>query len=148
MWYFSLSEIKGRFATGSFKQDEHSGKLVTNNLGFKQADQPLITLNLTANYDWPKSIDIADLVIEQEDLLASASLSWDGKEITIQKSQIIRDGVAIGSIKGKLPYSTDITTAKAYFAQQQPWEFTVDTEKLYLEKLRTLLPAKQVKDLF
>lgn len=127
--------------SGDILNNEHSGEIAIRDLLLKQPDQAALKLNTLASYDWPRSLDIAQLAVEQEELSASVSLIWDGKTVTIRDSKINRDKEPIASIKGKLPYSTDITDAKQYFAQDQPWELTVETEILKLDRMASLIPA-------
>jgi len=133
--------------SGDIQNDEHTGKITVNDLNIKQPEQAVIKLNTTASYDWPKSLDIVQLTVEQEELKAQASLTWDGKNIVIRDSKLQREGELIGSIKGNLPYSTHITSAKEYFAQDRAWELNVVTEKLRLEKMASLIPDGKVPEL-
>lgn len=133
---------------GDLVAQTHAGELTTKNLKLSQIpqasqpEQPPIEFNLNGSYDWPRSLDLAQLTIEQENLFAELSLTWDGKAIFIRDSSIHRDGKRIAKIKGKLPFSAEITTAKQFFAQEQAWSLSVDTEKLLLEKIAALIPSK------
>ncbi len=133
--------------SGDLLNDEHTGKLAVRDLLAKQPGQAVIRLNTQTNYDWPKSLDIAQLTIEQEELVVSASLIWNGKEVNIRDSNLKRDGESIGSINGKIPYTSDIINAKQFFAQEIPWVLSIETEKLRLEKIASLIPAGKMPDL-
>ncbi|MGJ8656277.1 MAG: translocation/assembly module TamB domain-containing protein [Akkermansiaceae bacterium] len=126
--------------TGNLTSNTHQGTLTTTDLLLSQAGMAPAKINIKGTYDWPKSVDIETLSTEQEDLFANASILWDGKEVSIRSSEIKRDGELIGSIKGKLPFSTEIDSSKKFFAQTSPWDINIDTEPLLLKRLSELLP--------
>lgn len=132
---------------GNIDSKIHKGELTTNAITLKQADQQPVTINFKAKYDWPKSLDIETLSVEQEELFAQASLMWDGKEILIRNSEIKQNDELIGSINGKLPFNTNIDTSKKFFAQNEPWKIDIDTEEIQLKRLADLIPLSKELDL-
>ena len=125
--------------SGNITSNTHQGSITSKDLILKQPENAPVKINLTADYDWPNSLNIENISIEQQELFANCSFTWDGQQIIIQDSEIQRHGEAIANITGKIPFNTDIDDSTKFFAQPTPWEIIIDTDELKLSRMAEIL---------
>lgn len=129
--------------SGKLSSGAHQGSLTTTDLTLRKENSPPITINLDSSYDWPKSVSITSISAKQKELSTSLSMLWDGENITISDSEINRGDERIGSVNGKLPYNVEIDNAKKFFAQTEPWDISIKTEKLLIPRMMEIIPMEQ-----
>jgi len=114
----------------------HTGSLKVDKLQLKIPDTPKLTITADAAYNWPESVSLKSLTVREQEWAGNAALIWNGKVIDITQVELKHGAEQVAQLSGKTPYQTDITDAKSFFAQKDPWNLSVKTQPIALKKLQ------------
>ena len=114
--------------TGSLPDFEsHRGKLSLAQTRVTIDTQSPILLNLAAEYEGTKRVEISQLEVQQNDQILRTKALWNGQRVDLSEFSFTQRERQIATGKASVPLSLD-TDFKNYLTVQEPWsaQFSID----------------------
>lgn len=126
---------------GQIKQNTHQGKLEISAVEWLKdsASQPIKAF-ASASYDWPESLSLAPLNVQQAAQKIEGELSLENQTLSLSKLAWSDGDDTLFQGTAKIPVPEDLSDWKALLRETRPIEVDLKSIELPLTKLHPFLP--------
>ncbi|MEM9081627.1 MAG: translocation/assembly module TamB domain-containing protein, partial [Verrucomicrobiota bacterium] len=119
--------------------DSHRGQLELSQTRLSYNRRNPTQLDLSANYEGLRNINLSSLEIREEDFLLQTNLSWNGKRVEIPALEIQKSSQTLLTGNASIPFNIDTFDPKTYFQSTEDWSLNLKADQLDIPATLSLL---------
>ena len=121
---------------GAVTNEKQKGFLQVDQLALKYGKVPELSVSTKMAYDFPQSISVARLAVDEGEWSAKTSLEWDGTYVKVPSFTVNNGEEEIAKLHGSVPYNLDVKSLESFLAGEENLDLTVQAKPVAFEKVR------------